>query len=143
MARILIAEDNAHQLRVLSMWLARNGHEAIETRNGKEAQSVLSGTTESPGQPERRPETPDLIITDANMPEVDGIELVQWVRTKRRLDVPILMLSSRCDQESLTEQLGGLNVRVLPKPFSPTRLVAEIEQILARAVPDAVGARTH
>jgi two-component system OmpR family response regulator len=64
------------------------------------------------------------------MPNVDGIELVNWIRSERGMDVPVLMLSSRCDQAELTERLAGRATRVLPKPFSPSRLVSEIESLL-------------
>jgi DNA-binding response OmpR family regulator len=123
MASILIVEDDVHQMRLLSMWLRRNGHDVTAVRGGEEAQALLSV---------------ELIISDVNMPNVDGIELVNWIRNERRLDVPVLMLSSRCDQAELTERLAGCATRVLPKPFSPSRLVMEIENLLERrAAPGA------
>lgn len=132
MAAILIVEDDVHQMRLLSMWLRRNGHDVTEARSGEEAQSLLSGAGRADEPTPSPPLAVELIISDVNMPNVDGIELVNWIRNERRMDVPVLMLSSRCDQAELTERLAGCATRVLPKPFSPSRLVSEIENLLDR-----------
>ncbi|MFQ5489721.1 MAG: response regulator [Phycisphaerae bacterium] len=119
MARILIAEDDAHMLRLLSMWLTRNGHQVIEAVDGQAAQELLVEADV------------DLIVTDFNMPRMTGAELVSWVRAQKSPSMPIVMLSSRCDQDTINADLEPHNVRVHPKPFSPSRLVVEIEQLLA------------
>ncbi|MBN1513975.1 MAG: response regulator transcription factor [Phycisphaerae bacterium] len=127
MARILIVEDNAHQASLLSMWLRKNRHEVEVASNGADAQARL--------QADDRAEDGrciDILISDVNMPEMTGIELVRWVRHERGLDIPILILSSRCDQADLAGELGSQSVRIFAKPFSPSRLVAEIENILTR-----------
>ena len=118
MARILVADDDAHMLRVLSMWLTRNGHEVIEAGNGRQAQTLLDE------------QFVDLVISDVNMPLADGFELVQWLRQQGRASLPVVLLTSRCDQQAIIERLAGLNVNVCPKPFSPSRLVVQIEQLL-------------
>ena len=119
MARILVAEDDAHVLRLMSMWLTHNGHEVIEVRNGDEAKDAVNvGGVEC-------------LVTDVNMPHCDGIRLIEWLRNEARLDIPVITLSARCDQAKLGERLSALNVSVPPKPFSPSRLSAEIEQRLA------------
>jgi CheY-like chemotaxis protein len=132
MASILIVEDDVHQMRLLSMWLRRNGHEVTAVRGGQEAQVLLSGAGRADDSTPASPLAVELIISDVNMPNVDGIELVNWIRNERRMDVPVLILSSRCDQAELTERLAGCATRVLPKPFSPSRLVVEIENLLER-----------
>jgi len=119
MARILIAEDDAHVMRVLSMWLSRNGHEPIEARDGLQArEAIAQGGV-------------DLLVSDMNMPGMNGLQLVEWARTQHGSTVPIVVLSSRCDQDSIAADLRRFGVRVLPKPFSPSRLVVEIERLLA------------
>lgn len=121
MARILIAEDEAHILRLMSMWLKKNAHEVIETRNGAEALKAIDEAV------------PDLIVSDMNMPLVTGEELARAVRERKRLDTPILMLSSRCDQASLGQRMAAYDVRLYPKPFVPSQLVAEIDRLLSVA----------
>ena len=121
MAKILIAEDDPHMLRLLAMWLTRNGHQVTEAVDGQAAQEVLIAANM------------DLLVTDFNMPRMTGAELVSWVRAQKSASMPIVMLSSRCDQSDISAELKPLNVRVHPKPFSPSRLVVEIEQLLAPA----------
>lgn len=124
MARILIAEDEAHILRVLSIWLTRNGHQVVEAHDGRAALTLLGGE-----------ERIDLIISDVNMPGMNGVDMIRAAREQLGLHMPCLMLSSRCDQAALAERVGPYDVRFYPKPFLPSRLVTEIEQMLrARTV---------
>lgn len=122
MARILIAEDDAHTRRIMSMWLQQNGHEVTETRDGVEAmETVETGAF-------------DLLISDMNMPRLNGLGLAKAVREKLGLELPMLMLSSRCDQAELQSEVQPFGVRLFPKPFVPSRLVLEIERMLASPV---------
>ncbi|MFH0982691.1 MAG: response regulator [Planctomycetota bacterium] len=123
MATILVAEDDVQILRVLAMWFSRNGHDVVECRDGAEALEALAETGV------------DLIVADVNMPRVDGLELVRVVRRERQLDLPIVVLSSRCDQSSIATDLAVYGIRVHPKPFSPSRLLAEIESLLSAGDP--------
>lgn len=117
MARILIAEDEAHIARVMSLWLTRHGHTVIETANGVQALEVL------------RRESVDVIVSDMNMPEMDGATLVTKVRKELAIDIPILLLTARCDHAQVQQQLLPLGVRLYTKPFVPSRLVADIEEL--------------
>ena len=58
---------------------------------------------------------------------------MRWVRATLGSAIPILMLSARCDQESLDGELAELGVTLIPKPFSPTRIMAEIGRLLDAA----------
>ena len=149
MARILIVEDEAHILRVMSMWLGRHGHDILEASEG-EAELVRSFaldivatdgnisirmdedrvlmTPSGVSKGHMKPE--DLIITDMNMPVLDGLELIEALRLQDALDMPVLLLSARCDQKALAERVRPYNVHLYPKPFVPSRLVADIEQLL-------------
>jgi DNA-binding response OmpR family regulator len=118
MAKVVVAEDDVHVLRLMSIWLTRAGHEVLEARNGAEAKVCLDG-----GDVE-------LLVTDVNMPGCDGIELIRWLRQDMNLVMPVIMLSARCDQARIGERLAGMNVSVHPKPFSPSGLAAEIEGLL-------------
>jgi len=116
--KILIAEDEAHILRVMSMWLTRHGHKVLEAAHGAAALALL------------RAATVDLIISDMNMPVLNGLDLIRTVRNDLKLDVPILLLTARCDQEQLTERTVPFGVQLYPKPFVPSRLVADIDRLL-------------
>ena len=119
MARILVVEDEAHISGLLRLWLERHGHEVFQAPDGMAALAVLDG------------QTVDVIVSDMNMPELDGLGLVQEVRGNRGIDVPVVLLSARCDQTKLKGMLDPYNVRLYPKPFMPSRLVAEIDELLA------------
>jgi two-component system chemotaxis response regulator CheY len=116
---ILIAEDEAHILRVLSMWLGRHGYEILEAPNGAVALEILSG------------QAVDMIISDMNMPGLDGLGLAKAVREDLGMDVPFVLLSARCDQDQLAQRAGPYRVCLYPKPFTPSRLVADVGRLLS------------
>ena len=122
MARILIAEDEAHIIRVLSMWLQRNGHQVLEARNGLAAYEIASA------------QEVDMLISDVHMPTMTGFELVEKLRVELKLTIPIMVLSSSCERGRIESTMAPYNVRVYPKPFTPSRIVSEIDEMLAAAV---------
>ncbi len=122
MLRILIVEDEAHILRIMSLWLARNGYEILEAENGAVALDILDR------------EHVDIIISDLNMPRIDGLELVRLVREQRKLDAPFLLMTARCDHDVLREKLRPYQVQLYPKPFVPSRLVAQIDALAGKAI---------
>ena len=127
MPRILIAEDEAHILRIMALWLKRHGHEILEAPNGAVALKCLET------------ESVDLIITDMNMPLKTGLDVVRTMREERKSDVPIMLLTARCDQEKLAKELAPYRVHVYPKPFVPSRLVSDIDRLLAANVNPGTG----
>ncbi len=116
MACILLVEDDPHMLRILSMWLTRSGHEIVEARDGLKGQEHL------------RNRRFDVMVSDVNMPGLDGLSLVRWLRGEQGSGTSVILLSSRSDQAEIAEEMEPLGVRIYPKPFSPSRLVAEIER---------------
>ncbi len=118
MAKILLAEDEPHIIRIMHMWLVRHGYDVVDCTNGAQAIAQLRG------------EPVDLLITDMNMPEIDGLQLVRAVRNEFKMTMPIILLSARCDQSELLQQVAGLNVNLRAKPFTPSRLVDDIMRLL-------------
>lgn len=116
--RVLIVEDEPHILRVMAMWLSRQGYAVFEARHGGEALDRL------------RTEPIDVLISDVNMPDVDGLTLIRAVREDLKLAIPVLFLTARCDQSRLLAQLDPYHVYLYPKPFVPSRLVADLDEIL-------------
>jgi len=125
-AAILIAEDDAHIARVLTLWLTRNGHEVCEARTGCEAlERLRAGGVE-------------LMITDVNMPGLSGVDVLATAGAEGLLPCGAIVLTSRCDQREIAEAVRELGGVVHPKPFSPSGLLTVIEQKLSCA---AAGAR--
>ena len=110
MSRILVAEDDPHILRVISLWLSRQGHEVLEARNGLAAWGILEQ------------QIPDILITDINMPGMDGLALLEKLHETGRQPRGIVVLTNRWDHREIGQKLAERGVQVVPKPFSPTKL---------------------
>ena len=82
-AKICIVEDNPDSLDMITCMLRLQGYEIISATDGQEAIDLL------------QEERPDLIITDIQMPNVDGIELIRRLRSQAELSqIPILVMSA-------------------------------------------------
>lgn len=118
--RILLCDDEPHILRAAEIKLTRANFEVRTANDGQEAwEQILS-------------EKPDLLVTDLQMPRMDGLELARHVRENpATANLPILMLTAKGLESSLGAMAAKLNVlSVLPKPFSPRELVRCIENAL-------------
>jgi len=121
MPKILLIDDDAHIRDMVRFALTREGFAVIEAENG--AQGLAQAAAE----------TPDLILLDIMMPEMDGTEVCRNLRRDSR--VPIIFLSSRDEEidRVLGLELGGDDY--VGKPFSPRELVARIKAVLRRVDP--------
>jgi len=119
--RILIIEDDEPLCWLLDKILTGK-YEPIIMKNGLEALSWLSDGN-----------LPNLIISDINMPALDGLELLENVRSSGILrDIPVIMLSASDEPEKRKKclELGASNYLI--KPFEPQLLIAEIENTFKR-----------
>src|ERR1700754_4772239 len=116
MPKVLIADDEPNIREVISFALERAGFATATARNGNEALQQF------------RRGTPDLIILDVGMPEMDGLEVCRQVR--KTSEVPILFLSARDEEidRVLGLEIGGDDY--VTKPFSARELVAGVNVIL-------------
>ncbi len=117
MSHILVAEDDPHILRLISMWLKRQGHDVREARNGLAARQMLDEAAV------------DVLVSDVNMPGMDGIELIRTVLPEGRVRQGVIVLTNRWDHSEIREQLARWAVHVLPKPFSPSKLSELVESL--------------
>jgi len=117
---ILVADDDPHILEIISFALGKTGMRVTLAQDGRQALEAFTA------------QTPDLMVLDINMPEMDGLEVCRVIR--RTSDVPILFLSSRDDEidRVLGLEIGGDDY--VTKPFSPRELVARVGVILKRSV---------
>ncbi|HTK47961.1 MAG TPA: response regulator [Gemmatimonadaceae bacterium] len=73
----------------------------------------------------------DLVLLDLNMPDVHGIEVLRFVRSHERFrELPVVVLTTRGDDESRDAALGEGATRYLTKPFQPATLAPEIRALL-------------
>jgi CheY-like chemotaxis protein len=127
MSHILVAEDDPHILRVISLWLSRQGHQVLEARNGVIALGLF------------QQHTPEVLVTDVNMPAMDGLELVEQVLRQPGNLRGVIVLTNRWDHGQIREKQALSGVHVLPKPFSPSKLSDLIQSIVAREPMAVVG----
>jgi PAS domain S-box-containing protein len=120
--RILLAEDNADMRAYLRRLLETHGFTVEAVEDGEAA--LASGR--------RRP--PDLIVSDAMMPNIDGFELLAHWRADARLKaIPFVLLSARAGEESRVEGLNAGADDYLTKPFAQAEFVARVTGTLNRS----------
>jgi len=117
--RLLVVDDDPNLVLLVKDYLEFRGYEVVAASNGLEALEVM------------RRLTPDLIICDVMMPEMDGYTFVQTLRSDRATDwIPVIFLSAR---GQTADRVRGLNTGAdayLVKPFEPEELVAQVEATL-------------
>ena len=117
--RIVVADDEAHILRVMSMKLTNAGYELITAVDGEEALDL------------RATEKPDLLITDYQMPLMSGLELCKQLRSNEETkNIPAIMLTARGFDIELGEMIDAGITAVLAKPFSPREVLAKVNDLL-------------
>ncbi len=122
--KFLVVDDSVTMRRIVANSLKAIGYEAfVEAGDGREALSKLSSD-----------ESINFIITDWNMPEVSGLELVKSIRSSDKFaKLPILMVTTRGLKEDIVEALQAKVNNYVVKPFTPQILREKIDQILASA----------
>ena len=116
--QILIVDDEPQIVRVLKGYLETAGFQVVTASDGTEAMAAF------------RHESPDLVVLDLMLPEVDGLDVARAIR--RQGDVPIIMLTARVEE---TDRLIGLELGAddyVTKPFSPREVVARVRAVLRR-----------
>lgn len=126
--RVLVADDEAHILNVVSFKLRNAGLVVITARDGTEAFELAKS------------EVPDLMVVDYQMPGMNGLELCLALREEPgTAHIPTVMLTARgLDIEQPELDRAGICL-VLPKPFSPREVLANVEEILERETPARSG----
>jgi signal transduction histidine kinase/ActR/RegA family two-component response regulator len=116
---ILLAEDNEANIVTISCYLEAKGYRLIVARDGQQAINLV------------RSHSPDLILMDIQMPEIDGLEVIKWIRSNHHTDIPIIAITSLAmtgDRERCLE--AGAN-EYLTKPIKLKQLNTSIQQILS------------
>ena len=124
MAKILIVEDNALNIKLFCDLLAAHGHQPEAVTDSRNALEVA------------RQFAPDLVITDIQLPHVSGLDLIRLLRADDQLaEVPIMAVtaySARGDEERIRE--AGAQAYV-SKPISVVRFAQTVEELLPKPEP--------
>ena len=119
MTRVLVADDSETVLLMLQRRLEMAGYEVVTAADGKEALEQLKRAGG---------EQPDLILLDAMMPRMSGVEVLRELRGSGS-EIPVLIISAHLDaQEPERMEKAGANGCV-PKPFEWDELIGRIEEL--------------
>ena len=125
--RVLVADDEAHILHVLSMKLRKAGFEVLTAVDGEEALEVCIA------------EKPDLVITDYQMPIMSGLEFCKKLRCRKETrGIPAIMLTARGFDIEAQEMIAAGIALVLAKPFSPREILEKVTDLLNGAETEPV-----
>jgi signal transduction histidine kinase/DNA-binding response OmpR family regulator len=122
--RILVAEDNAVNLKIASGMLEKRGHTVITAANGIEALSALDGGAGGPF---------DLILMDVQMPQMDGLEASARIREKEKgtgRHIPIIALTAHAMRGDREVCLNAGMDDYVPKPIKADELFAVIDRVV-------------
>lgn len=122
MKKILLVDDSKTMLMSMEGILKRSGFEVSTAESGTEALGKLGGFK------------PDLIISDLNMPEMDGIEFIKQAKTRPEMRFkPVLMLSTESKQDKRDEAKAAGATGWLVKPVQPNDFISVVKQVLPGA----------
>ncbi len=120
MAKILAVDDSASMRQMVSFTLKGAGHDVLEASDGDEALQIAQGQSSI-----------DLIISDINMPNMDGISLIKHIRALPNYKfTPILMLTTESSSDKKSEGRSAGATGWIVKPFNPEQLLATIGKVL-------------
>ena len=116
---IMTADDSASVRQMVSFSLKQNGYDVIEAVDGKDALNKLAT------------QKVDMLITDLNMPNLDGIGLIKGVRGGSfNKFIPIIMLTTESQDSKKGEGKAAGAAGWIVKPFKPEQLIAVIKKVM-------------
>jgi DNA-binding response OmpR family regulator len=116
---ILVCDDESDIRELLRELLGRTGYDVLEAADGQEALRTLYGSS------------PDLVLLDVSMPNLDGWATLERIRDVS--DVPVIMLTARTDELERVRGLKGGADDYVTKPFGRQELLARVEALLRRS----------
>ena len=121
MSKTILTVDDSRTMRdMLMMALTEAGYQVVQAVDGVHGLEVLGA------------ETPDVIITDINMPRLDGFGLIESVRRdERHRATPILVLTTESDAAKKDRARAAGATGWIVKPFHPEKLVGAIRRVAA------------
>lgn len=116
---IMTADDSASVRQMVGFTLKDAGYDVLEAVDGQDALSKLNESQVS------------MLITDLNMPNMDGIELIKQIRNQQQFKfMPIVMLTTESQNSKKQEGKSAGATGWIVKPFKPEQLVAVVKKVL-------------
>ena len=120
MSKILIVDDDPNILMSLEFLMNKNGYEVRVARNGKEALDIVNK------------DTPDLVLLDIMMPDVDGYAICKHIKSTAKLkNTKVVFLSAKTKESDIQKGYDLGASLYVTKPFSTRDLMKEIKELLS------------
>lgn len=117
--RILIVDDEPNILMSLEFQFKKKGYEVFIARNGREAMDIIENSI------------PDLVILDIMMPEVDGYEVCEHIKTSiSTKDVKVIFLSAKISEADIQKGYSMGADMYITKPFSNKNLMEKVQELI-------------
>lgn len=118
---ILVVDDEQDLLDLIEYNLKKEGFDVLKAEDGLEGIDVA------------RKHRPDLVLLDIMMPKMDGLEVVERMRSDKKIKrIPIIFLTARGDEKTEVEGLDKGGDDYITKPISTTKLISRIKAVLRR-----------
>ncbi len=119
-AQLLIVDDSTSMRQMVAYALSSGGYQVAEAEDGQAALDIARG------------QKFDAVVTDVNMPRMDGIELIRQLRALPDYRfTPLLMLTTESGTDKKSEGRAAGATGWLVKPFDPDQLLATVRRVLA------------
>ncbi|MCP1613767.1 two-component system chemotaxis response regulator CheY [Azospirillum lipoferum] len=116
--KVMTVDDSRTMRDMVSFTLRGAGYDVVEAADGQQAMSAIATTTV------------DLVITDLNMPVMDGLTLIRKLRAiPAHRTLPILMLTTEADESKKSEGRAAGATGWIVKPFNPDKLVSVVQKV--------------
>lgn len=123
MAKVIMTADDSTSIRQMVRFiLNRAGYEVVEAVDGQDAADKLAGIHI------------DMLLTDLNMPNKNGIELIEYVRSMPKCKfMPIIVLTTEAQTEMKQRGKAAGATGWIVKPFKPEQLLAVVKKVLRQS----------
>ena len=118
--RVLVADDDPVMRRLITTIIKQREYEAVVANDGREAYRILQTDSQF-----------SAAILDMTMPYLEGLDLIRYMRSERRLmRIPIMMITAEQDIKLMASSFSAGATAFLPKPFTPEQLQSAIRMLL-------------
>ncbi len=118
--KIFILEDDPDQAQLYKLWLEEHGHECQVFDTGREFIRRIPF------------DLPDVALLDWNLPVIDGMDVLHWIKASRYDDIPVIFLSARADENDMVEALTQGADDYIAKPITQGELLARLTAVSRR-----------
>ncbi len=120
--RVLVADDDPVVRHLVITMLKQREYEAVVARDGREAYRILQTDSRF-----------SAAIFDMTMPFLEGLDLIRYMKSERRLmKIPIMMISAEQDLKLMASSFAAGATAFLPKPFTPNQLQGAIRMLIGQ-----------